>query len=154
MSVKEWIDALDSVDEVMSGEDSTVGMEPRALGWRSGVAQALGYTATHPLDEVFPAPLTVYRSDDQLRDWVEQVEAQEKRVAESVAEVYSASDDGERRHLLNVLFPMARRACSYPSECSMVKVCYGGDDIRHAPLESGLFKIRVPHHVPELEATK
>jgi hypothetical protein len=152
-SVKAWIDALDDSQMAMSAFDSTVGQEPREMGWKSR-AQALGYTTQHPLDEVFPAPLTVYRSDDQLRDWVEQVEAQESRVAEAVAQVDNATDDGERRHLLNVHFPMSRKACSYPTECAMTKICYGGDDIRLKPLESGLFRIREPHHTPEKDAVE
>ena len=132
----------------MSAYDSTTGAEPRPLGWHSD-AQAQGYTTRHPLDEVFPVPLTVYRSDDQLRDWVEQVEAQEVRVAEAVAQVVAVEDDGERRHLLNVLMPQSRRACSYPTECQFVKLCYGGDDIRRAPLDSGMFKPRVANHPQE-----
>jgi hypothetical protein len=150
-AVRAWIDKLDATQMAMSAFDSTVGQEPREMGWKSE-AQALGYTATHPLDEVFPAPLTVYRQDDQLRDFVEQIEASETRVAEAVAEVEAAGDEGERRHLLNVHFPMSRRACEYPSSCAMVKLCFGGDDIRAQPLESGLYRVRTPHHTPELDA--
>jgi hypothetical protein len=153
MPIRRWIDMLDTATMAMSAYDSTVGMEPREMGWKSE-AQAQGYTTQHPLDEVFPAPLTVYRQDDQLRDWVEQVEASEVRVAEAVARVEAATDDGEKRHLLNVLFPQTRSACSYMfgSECQFVKVCYGGDDIRLAPLESGLYKIRVANHEAERTA--
>jgi hypothetical protein len=104
---------------------------------------------------VFPPPLTVYRQDDQLRDWIDQVEAQERRVAEGTAAVMAATEDeGERRHLLNVHFPMFRRACSYPSECAMTKICYGGDDIRRDPLASQLYKIRVPNHPMEEQQCK
>jgi hypothetical protein len=153
MPIRRWIDMLDTATMAMSAYDSTVGMEPREMGWKSE-AQAQGYTTQHPLDEVFPAPLTVYRQDDQLRDWVEQVEASEVRVAEAVAQVEATADDGEKRHLLNVLFPQTRSACSYMfgSECQFVKVCYGGDDIRLAPLESGLYKIRVANHEAERTA--
>jgi hypothetical protein len=151
-TVKDWIDALDDTQMAMSAYDSTTGAEPREMGYK-GAAQAIGFTATHPLDDVFPAPLLVYRSDDQLRDFIEQLEAQETRVAEAVARVESAADEGERRHLLNTLFVQSRKACSYPSECAMTKICYGGDDLRQAPLESGLYKIRVPHHTPELESS-
>lgn len=151
MPIRDWIDMLDTATEAMSAYDSTVGMEPRPLGWKSD-AQAQGFTAAHPLDEVFPPPLTVYRSDDQLRDWIEQVEAQERRVAEAVAQVDSAADEGEKRHLLNVLMPQSRRACSYPTECAFIKVCYGGDDIRLNPLSSGLYKAREPHHAAEKAA--
>jgi hypothetical protein len=154
MSTKQWIDMLDTATETMSAYDSTTGMEPRPVGWHSD-AQAQGSTATHPLDGVFAAPLTVYRQDDQLRDWVEQTEAGERRVAEAVAEVDAAADEGDRRRLLNALFPMTRSACSYMfgSECAMARVCYGGDDIRRDPLGSGLFKRRVPNHTPEKAAT-
>jgi hypothetical protein len=149
MTMRQWIDMLDSATEAMSAFDSTVGMEPRALGWKSE-AQAQGYTTTHPLDDVFPAPLTVYRSDDQLRDWIDQVEAQEVRVAEAVATVNAAEDAADRRHALNVHFAQSRKSCSYPSECAFTKVCYGGDDIRSAPLESGLYKRRVANHPQEV----
>jgi hypothetical protein len=153
-TVKAWIDKLDATEMAMSAFDSTVGQEPREMGWKSE-AQALGYTATHPLDDVFPAPMTIYRSDDQLRDWIEQVEASEVRVAEAVAQIEAAQDEGEKRHLLNVLMPMSRRACSYPTECPMAKaICFGGEDARRDPLGTGLFKVRTPHHAPEVEATK
>jgi hypothetical protein len=149
MPVRRWIDMLDTATMAMSAYDSTVGMEPREMGWKSD-AQAQGFTAHHPLDEVFPAPLTVYRSDDQLRDWVEQVEAQERRVAEAVARVDAAAgDEGEKRHLLNVLMPMSRRACSYPTECQFTRVCYGGEDAQRDPLATGAYKAREPHHTPE-----
>jgi hypothetical protein len=149
MSIKQWIDMLDASIETMSAEDSTIGMEPRLLGYRSE-AQAQGYTATHPLDDVFPAPLTVYRQDDDLRDWVEQTEAQERRVAEAVARIDAAVDDGEKRHLLNVLAPMSRRSCSYPVECVYAKsICYGGEDARRDPLGTGAFRRREPNHPAE-----
>ena len=155
LTVKEWIDMLDTATMSMSAYDSTVGMEPREMGYKCD-AQAQGFTAAHPLDEVFPPPLTVYRSDDQLRDWIDQVEAQERRVAEAVARVDAATDEGEKRHLLNVLFPQSRRACEYPSTCAFCAkeqdVCFGGEDMRRAPLESGKFKPREPHHAAEKTA--
>jgi hypothetical protein len=153
MPIRRWIDMLDTATMAMSAYDSTIGMEPREMGWKSE-AQAQGYTMQHPLDEVFPAPLTVYRSDDQLRDWIEQVEAQERRVAEAVAQVEAATDEGGKRHRLNVLFPMSRRACSYPSECQFTKVCYGGEDAQRDPMATGAYKQREPHHTPEAEAQK
>jgi hypothetical protein len=200
-NVKEWIDRLDDSQEAMSAFDSTVGMEPRPLGWKSS-AQALGYTAQHPLDAIFIPPITVYRNDDDLRDWLEQTEAQEVRVAEAVATVEGAvkteriegsnaenscpdcgsvetsddleydrdckcggtfsihlsavgrvvPDEDERRSLLNRHFPMTRRACSYPSECVFVKVCYGGEDVRRDPMATGKFVRRTPNHDAERNA--
>lgn len=146
--VKEWIDLLDSAAETMSGEDSTMGLPPRLLGYKCD-AQSLGVTAQHPLDAVFIPPITIYRNEDDLRDLVDQMESQERRVAEGVAAVNSAADDGERRHALNIHFPQTRRACEYPTTCAYSRVCYGGEDIKRDPLASELYKIRVANHPQE-----
>ena len=145
MTVKEWIDLLDDTTMTMAGEDATVGMAPRELGWQSA-AQATGFTATHPLDEVFLPPIVVYRNEDDLRDLVDSLEYQERQIVEHLAEINVASDDGERRHLLNQYFPMNRQSCEYPSRCSFVGICYGGEDIRRDPVASGLFQPRTKNH--------
>jgi hypothetical protein len=152
-SVRDWINALDDSQMQMSQYDSTIGMEPREMGWKSR-AQAMGTTTQHPLDAVFIPPITIYRNEDESRDWLEQIEAQEKRIAEAVAQVVATSDEDERRSLLNQHFPMSRRACEYPSTCAFTKVCYGGDDIRRDPLASELYKKREPHHTAELESKR
>ena len=147
--VKRWIDELDASTLTMSPGDATLGMEPSPLGW-SGPAQAVGFTAQHPLDAVFVAPLTCYRNDDDLRDMVEQIEASEVGVAEAVAAVNAAGDEDERRSLLNRHFPQSRHSCEYPTTCQFVPICYGGEDIRSKPLESGRFMRRVPNHPAEV----
>ena len=147
--VKGWIDALDASAMQMSAYDSTVGMEPREMGW-AGPAQALGTTKEHPLDAVFIPPIIVYRNDDDLRDWVEQVEAQERRIAEAAAEMQGTADAEGQRHLLNLHFPQTRRACEYPTTCQFVPVCYGGEDIRRDPMASGRYVARQPNHPQEL----
>lgn len=151
--VKGWIDALDSSAMQMSQYDSTVGMEPREMGW-AGLAQALGTTKDHPLDSVFIPPIIQYRNEDESRDWLEQIESQECEVAEHVAEVDAATDDGERRSLLNRHFRQSRRACSYPTECAYVSYCWGGEDLRRDPIGSGRYAHRVPNHPMELVSIK
>lgn len=146
MPIKKWIDMLDQTVEA-------VGEEGVAKGW-SSPAQATGFLEQHPLDEIFIPPIIQYRNDDELRDWVEQVEAQEVRVAGAIATVQAATDEGERRHLLNVHFPMSRRACEYPTTCSCVRICYGGEEIRKDPLGSGLYKIRTANHPQEVQDAK
>lgn len=146
MSTEEWIDKLDAT--VMSQ-----GEEGREVGW-SSPAQATGFLAEHPLDAIFVSPIIVYRNEDDLRDWVEQVEAQEVRVAEAVAQVKAAGDEGEKRSLLNRMFPQTRRACSYPTQCSMIPVCYGDASLRENPLGSGLYNIREANHPQEVEGDK
>jgi hypothetical protein len=142
MSIKKWIDMLDQTVEA-------VGEEGRALGWQ-GPAQTAGFTDGHPLDEVFHPPLVVYRNDDQLRDWFEQTEAQERHVAESVEQVRAASDD-ERRSRLNVLFPMYRQSCEYPTTCPFVPICYGPEHVQRDPMSTGRYKVREANHPQEVE---
>lgn len=150
-TVKAWIDALDTAAETMSGEDSTVGMEPRLLGYKCD-AQAVGVTREHPLDAAFVSPITVYRSEDELRDLVEQIEAVERRVAEGAAAVHAAKDEGEKRHLLNTNFPMNRHACEFPSTCQYSKgICYASDEAKRDPIATGMYKIRVANHPQEME---
>jgi hypothetical protein len=142
MPIAEWIDKLDATVQ-------TAGEEGREMGW-SGPAQATGFTAAHPLDLVFHPPLIVYRNEDDLRDWIEQTEHAEVRIAENVATIRAARDEGEKRHLLNVHFPQSRRECVYPSPCQFDKICYGGEPIREVPLASGLYKIREVNHPQEV----
>jgi len=164
MDVKNWIDKLDSSELLMSGEDSTVGLVPRQLGWKSA-AQAMGVTKEHPLDKVFTVQgadgrptqaITVWRSDDQLRDWVEQVEHAEREVAMHVAEVNAATDPGEKRSLLNRYFPQVRQSCEYPGTCpyarDRVSVCWGSAEMQADPLAVGgrEYVRRVANHPQEL----
>jgi hypothetical protein len=152
--VKAWIDKLDQSELLMSGEDSTLGLAPRELGWKSS-AQAMGVTKGHPLDSVFVPPVTVWRSDDDLRDWVESTEAQERRVADAVALVRAATDPGERRSLLNIHFPMNRTSCEFPSQCPFARekigVCYAGAEMKDDPLTMGAgeYVERVVNHPQE-----
>jgi hypothetical protein len=142
MPIAKWIDMLDDA--------AMLSVEGADRGYQSS-AQATGTTATHPLDDVFIPPMISYRGEDDLRDWLESTEYQERQVAEHVAEVETATDEGERRSLLNKYFGMTRRACSYPTECSMTKICYGGAEIRSNPLGSGLYQIRKVNHPVESE---
>jgi hypothetical protein len=138
MPVAKWIDMLDATVE-------TVGEEGTAKGW-SGPAQATGFTGEHPLDLVFHPPIIVYRNEDDARDWIEQVESQEVEIAERVARVQAAQDEGERRSLLNRYFRQSRHSCIYPSQCQFVAICYGGEDIRRDPLATKLYQIREANH--------
>jgi hypothetical protein len=142
MPIAKWIDLLDDTAMAVSGD---TGQE---LGYKSD-AQAVGYTKTHPLDDVFIPPMTVYRNEDDLRDLVEQIEAQEVQVAESVAAVEAATDAGERRSLLNRHFPQSRNACFYPSTCAYVEICFGAEGVRHDPIGSGRYKVRELNHSQE-----
>lgn len=155
VSVKEWIDMLDSATLTMSGEDSTLGLEPRALGYASP-AQAMGVTRVHPLDAVFVPPVVVYRNDDDLRDWAEETASSEREVAEHVAEVRAAADPGERRSRLNRYFPKHRQSCEYPGTCTFARdrvgVCWAGAEMQADPvgMGGGEYRERTPNHPQEL----
>lgn len=155
MAIAKWIDLLDEAVIAMSGEDATSGLTPRELGYSCSVQ--LGFTPEHPLDSVFLPPVVVYRNDDDLRDWIDSTEAQEVRIAEALVQISLADvaeDVGLVRHLLNVHFPMHRQACEYPSTCAYVRICYGSEDIRSAPLESGVYEPRVANHPQEVGAVE
>lgn len=157
--VKEWIDMLDSATLTMSGEDSTLGLEPRALGYASP-AQAMGVTRMHPLDAVFVPPVVVYRNDDDLRDWAEETAASEREVAEHAAEVHAAADPGERRSLLNKYFPKHRQSCEYPGTCVFARdrigVCWAGAEMQVDPVGrgGGEYRERTPNHPNEATGTQ
>lgn len=154
-AIKDWIDQLDASTLTMSGEDSTLGIEPRALGWHSS-AQAMGVTRVHPLDAVFVPPVVIYRNDDDLRDWAEETASAEREVAEHVAEVSAAADPGERRSLLNRYFPKHRQSCEYPGTCTFARdrvgVCWAGAEMQADPvgMGGGEYRARVANHPQEL----
>ena len=135
MTPAQWIDLLDQ-DQVQPGACVETG------------------ELMDTLAEQFIPPITVYRNDDDVRDMLEQLEAQEVRVAQAVAAVQAAAGEGERRSLLNQLFPQSRQACSYPGRCSMHEVCYGSADIRQNPEQSGLYRARTPNHPQEVEVAQ
>lgn len=142
MPVRKWIEMLDDTVEA-------VGEEGRTLGWQ-GPAQASGFTSEHPLDSVFHPPIVVFRNDDAMRDWFEQTEAGERRVAEAVEQIRAESEPAERRHLLNVLMPQSTIACSYPSECPFIPICFGPEHVQREPMSTGRYKVRVPNHPVEV----
>jgi hypothetical protein len=155
MPIARWIDMLDEAtmtQQTSADGDATGFVDARDVGY-SCAAQTTGYTAKHPLDAAFVAPVTVYRNEDDLRDMVEQVEAQERAVAEAVAQIRAVTDAGDRRHLMNVHFPMHRSKCEYPGTCAFTKICYGGEDIRRDPLGSGQYVEREPNHPIERSST-
>lgn len=136
MPVREWIDRLDDTRQVE--------LPGGGVAWESA-AQAAGLLKEHPLDAQFVEPIVIYRSVDDLYDLVEQLEAQEVAVAQDADRVRAATDVGERRHLLNVHFPMNRQQCAYPTTCRMWKLCHGSEEQRTRPLENG-YRTRRPNH--------
>jgi hypothetical protein len=92
----------------------------------------------------------VFRQEDDLRDWIEQVESQEVQVVKDAERVNAATDEDERRHLLNILFPQTRRACEYPGSCNFINLCFGSADIRKDPIASGKYRPRVANHPQEV----
>jgi hypothetical protein len=126
MSVRQWIDMLDT--------------------------QQVQPDAGDALAAQFIPPMTVYRLEDDLRDWIESTEHQETEVVKHSELVQISTDADEKRSLLNRFFPMSRNSCEYPGTCAFVSLCYGSNEIRLDPIGSGKYKARVPNH--PVEATK
>lgn len=135
MPIATWIDRLDA-----------------------GLVQPEAYDKDgRPIDvlaDQFVAPIHVYRNEDDMRDMLEQLEAEEVQVARDVAAVHAVEHDEMRlRSELNKRFPQNRSACVWPGKCSMFQICYGSADMRRNPeINSELYQIRsVANHPVEFQ---
>ena len=57
------------------------------------------------LPSQFVTPMPYFRDEDDLRSWYESTVYQERHIAENLFRVEQARDEGERKSLLNQLFP-------------------------------------------------
>lgn len=138
MPISEWIDRLDR-GEIQEGAEAESGEPLDALA------------------EQFVPVVTVYRSADDLRDLLEQIESQEVQIARDVAEVRRAEQEGwaAKRSKLNQLFPQSRSACSYPGICQFRStptspgICFGAPGAENDPMVLERFRARVPNHPRE-----
>jgi hypothetical protein len=139
MPIADWIDLLDQgkVQEGALGEDG----EP-----------------LNALASQFVPVLVQYRNRDETLDLLEQMEAQEVRVAQDVAAVRKAEQKegyAGKRTTLNRLFGQNRQACSYPGICSyrttssQAGFCFGAPDPFHDPSVLERFAERKPNHPKE-----
>lgn len=106
------------------------------------------------LGEQFVAPIHVYRNEDDMRDMLEQLEAEEVQVARDVAAVHAVEHDPVAlRSELNKRFAQNRSTCVWPGKCSFFQICYGSADMRRDPEHmSELYQIRsVANHPAEFE---
>lgn len=134
MTIAQWIDMLDR------GE-----VQPDAYDERGGKVDCLA--------DQFCTPITVYRQEDDMRDMLQQLEAEEVETAQKVLRVRQAEatgDTGLIRTALNQNFAQSRKSCSYPGKCAHWESCYGSPTIRQDPENSGLYVIRQPNHPVEL----
>lgn len=98
----------------------------------------------------FVSPPPIYRNEDDVRSFLTQVTAQEKRIAAAREWVAGAQSEEERTRLLDENFPQYRRACVYyGAPCAYVPLCHEG--LASSPLTTGLYSIRRPHHLREKE---
>lgn len=122
-------------------------------GWidmlASGSVQA-GVVADDPIEAAIVAPVPYYRQASDVEDMLQQVIAQETRIANGLVILNTATTPDERRIDLNENFPQHRRSCLWPSRCSFLDLCKDSN-IAADPLASGLYIRRVPHHMPELQ---
>ena len=108
------------------------------------------------LPSQFVTPMPYFRDEDDLRSWYESTVYQERHIAENLFRVEQARDEGERKTLLNQLFPMFRRSCDWPGICPYAGTnanpnegpCYSVN-VGRDPIGSGLYREREPHHTTE-----
>lgn len=105
--------------------------------------------AGDPLSSVIVMPPPIRRRPEEIEDWVEQAATQERRIAGFVHNDPKVRPENRRR-FLNQTFPQHRRSCHYPGPCNFLQVCFG--PAGEAPLETGIYERRQPHHKGELES--
>lgn len=135
MPIADWIDQLDS------------------RRWQEDALTENG-EEMDPLAEQLLPIIVVYRNEDDARDCIEQLAAQEEKVARDVEEVRraAAEGEGEKRSALNRLFPQNRSACSYPGLCQYRStptkpgLCFAGSVTVAEAEASGEFRERRPNH--------
>jgi hypothetical protein len=113
--------------------------------------------AGDPFEGIVQTPIPYFRQDRDVADWVEQARAQELDVAMRAAElervrVEMPTGSAMFHSALNILAPQNRRACDWPSKCAFQEICFGDPTMETNPMASGLYQLRVAHHLPELEA--
>jgi hypothetical protein len=140
MAIRDWVDLLDE-GKVQEGALDDEG---------------------NPLDALAAqlVPVVVaYRSADEMRDLLEQMESQEVQVAKDVEEVRRAEREGgagAKRSALNRLFAQSRNSCSYPGLCAYRTTatqpgfCFGGQDPFNDPSVLEHFRVREANHPQEL----
>lgn len=124
MGVKEWIRMLDSGEVAPEAGDC--------------------------LEKQLILPIPYFRDPEQIEDWKEQVTAQESAVALHSILVQQATNEQQRRKLLNAHFRQHTRSCYRPYACPYLDVCFGSPTMKRDPIGSGVYCWRTPHHEPEL----
>ncbi len=92
--------------------------------------------AGDPLESVLIQPTPYYRRHSELQDWVDQT----RFIGEELHRKRGLLKGNPERESLNELFPQNRRACDWPSACSMQNICFG--PCGSEPEETGLYQLR------------
>lgn len=104
------------------------------------------------LDQQFVYPQPYYRQAEDVEDWLQQTIAEELRKCEAVQRMNACTDDNERRFIKNILFPMFRHSCDYPTKCVFQDVCFGPcAGVPDQLVSAGMYQRRQPHHATEAE---
>lgn len=96
----------------------------------------------------FVSPPVIYRQEDEVRDFLEQITQQEQEIRNARMELETGDEQLDKSYL-NRYFPQHRRSCSWPIPCQFIALCHEG--LGDNPLGSGLYKLRQPHHQREIE---
>lgn len=93
------------------------------------------------LESVCVQPPPYYRRHSELEDWIQQTRVIGEQLFAKRNRLSSTEEMGVGlREFLNVNYPQNRRACDWPSACSMQGICFG--PCGSEPEETGLYQIR------------
>lgn len=99
-------------------------------------------------------PPEYFRDDAEVAEAIRQVQAQEGYIAERLTLLDDAAKDSPDifNEILGSTFPHRRKLCwfMYGEPCPYIPLCWK-PEVAADPLGSGLYQIRVPHHLPERE---
>lgn len=120
LGVKDWMTKLE--DDVLHGEDL--------------------------LDQQWAMPTPNFRTEEQMRGWLEQTRASERRIAEALLDLreMEKNEDPSLPKVLNesVLGPQHTQMCSnwFGRKCPAWELCWGPPHIGRDPVGSGIYQIK------------
>jgi hypothetical protein len=106
----------------------------------------------NPVKGVVITPTEGFRDDREIRMAISEIRYQERNIEIALEHFSEESEVEGQQYVLDEYFPHYRGTCEFyfGEQCSYYGLCWK-PEIAVDPLGSGLYQIRTPHHVAELE---
>lgn len=129
-----------------------------ASDWITRLEQEEIFPPTHQtvngrsaLSELFFISIPVYRTEEEIEEWLAQTEAFDRRTLAGALTVNDLDPDdfSDRLKILQV-FPRNRSSCLFPARCQYFEHCHEGTRIHdpYLPADEGFFRPRTDNHPP------